>query len=82
VFGKTLSQYVKFQGWVLALIILAFILRLALSASWASMASRSGACTRNPSAPADLLDCCGTHPLCDEETQGSELTLASLVYAL
>jgi len=36
-FGKTLSQYVKFEGWVLTLIVLAFILRLGLSASWASM---------------------------------------------
>lgn len=36
-FGKKLSEYVRFQGWVLALIVIAFALRFALSASWASM---------------------------------------------
>ena len=36
-FGKTLSDYFKFQGWVLGLIVLAFVIRWTLSASWASM---------------------------------------------
>lgn len=35
--GKKPSEYLQFQGWVLALIVLAFLVRLGFSARWASL---------------------------------------------
>ncbi len=36
-FGKKLSEYLRFQGWILALIVLAYLIRFGFSARWASL---------------------------------------------
>src|SRR5262245_21124231 len=35
--GKKLPEYLRFQGWVLALVVLTFLIRFAFSARWASV---------------------------------------------
>jgi hypothetical protein len=36
-FGKRLSEYLRFQKWFLALVLLVFLIRLGFSARWASL---------------------------------------------